>query len=98
MALLHSVPLQGMLLNLLDAIREHIISRDGRRMKVAIEQLRADMDFDAVTISQVHHSIYMLQEAVSYEVQKRKSVMNCSTAASNPATTTNQTSLDVRTR
>lgn len=55
-----------MLLNLLDAIREHVVSRDGRRMKVAIEQLRADMDFDAVTISQVHHSVYMLQEAVGY--------------------------------
>lgn len=58
--------LQSMLHSLLDAIRTHVLARDGRKIRLCIDEIRSDLDFDMVSTNQVHAALYLLQEAVSY--------------------------------
>ncbi len=57
---------QTMMVRLLEAIQAHVKTRDGRKIRLCIEEIRSELDFDMASTSQVHAALYMLQEAVSW--------------------------------
>lgn len=54
-----------MLSDLLDALRDFIVTRDIGGIEASINRIRVQLDYDIANLNHIHLALYMLQDAVS---------------------------------